>query len=52
MESRGIFLEWFRSYLTDRKQYVFYNGVSSNLKPISYGVPQGSVLGPTFFNLH
>ena len=41
-----MLLEWFRSYLTDRKQYVYYNSESSNLKPISCGVPQGSVLGP------
>ena len=26
---RGVMLNWFESYLTGRKQYVFYNGVSS-----------------------
>ena len=36
---RGMLLEWFKSYLMDRKQYVFYNGESSDLKPISCGVP-------------
>ena len=46
---RGMLLEWFISYLTDRKQYVFYNGESSNLKPIPCGVPQGSVFGPLLF---
>ena len=49
---RGILLEWFRSYLTERKKYVFYNGESSNLKPISCGVPQGSVLGPLLFLIY
>ena len=27
---RGSSLKWFESYLTDRKQFVFYNGVSSD----------------------
>ena len=39
-------LEWLRSYLSYRKQYVSINGNSSNLLSISCGVPQGSVLGP------
>ena len=49
---RGMLLEWFKSYLTDRKQYVFYNGESSDLKLISCGVPQGSVLGPLLFLIY
>ena len=50
---RGMLLEWFISYLTDRKPYVFYNGESSNLKPISCGVSPGlSIRSFTFFNLH
>ena len=49
---RGALLEWFKSYLTGRNQYVFYNGESSDLKPISCGVPQGSVLGPLLFLLY
>ena len=49
---RGVLLEWFKSYLTGRNQYVFYNGESSDSKPISCGIPQGSVLGPLLFLLY
>ena len=38
--------------MTDRKQYVFYNGEPSELKPISCGVPQGSVLGHLLFLIY
>ena len=46
---RGHANRFFRSYLSDRHQYTVINGVNSTLKYISYGVPQGSVLGPLFF---
>lgn len=48
---RGVTLKWFESYLTNRYQYVEYNGVKSNLLKLTCGVPQGSVLG-IIFNLH
>lgn len=49
---RGLPLEWIRSYLSNRKQYVFYNGYKSNMCDIECGVPQGSILGPVLFLLY
>ena len=43
---RGILLDWCKSFLSDRKQAVILNGHTSNFNLMSYGVPQGSFLGP------
>ena len=45
-------LDWFRSYLSDRTQYVRIQDVSSDVHALSYGVPQGSVLGPLLYSLY
>ena len=49
---RGLALDWIRSYFSNRKQYVEYNGHYSLRNEISYGVPQCSILGPLFFLLY
>ena len=44
--------QWFKSYLTDRKQCTYIEGVYSAQGNLTCGVPQGSVLGPLLFLIH
>ena len=45
-------LHWFRSYLSNRKRYVYLNGINSVTRNVTCGVPQGSVLDPLLFLLY
>ena len=48
----GIALDWFVSYLSDRKQKVKLMDCLSSPAKVACGVPQGSVLGPLLFTLY
>ena len=47
---RGSALEWIKSYLHERGQFVTIKGCSSDTKKLDCNVPQGSVLGPDFYS--
>lgn len=48
----GTFYNLLKSYLTEREQAVNFNGELSEMNSLSFGVAQGSILGPQMFSLY
>lgn len=48
---RGLALDWFNSYLTNRRQFVEHNKCVSDECEVDIGIPQGTILGPILMSI-
>ena len=48
----GDLLQWFKSYLSNRRQRVVLNGVTSDWASVLARIQQGSILGPLLFLIY
>lgn len=49
---RGKEYDWFSSYMSNRKQYIEMNGITTDLQVTEEGIPQGGNLASTLFLLY
>ena len=49
---RGNAFNWFKSYLSERSQYVVYDSKQSKTQTVQCGVPQGSIFDPLLFIIY